>query len=296
MTNGDSAKSTATGRKPRPQQIADTLRMEISDGLYPPGATMPTQEQLADRFDVSRPVVRQAMGELARLGLVRTKQGSGTVVLDSTVPTKPSMVHLAPYIREAFATESRTVTLDLFTLTAESMDTHIRTQVARIRDGEIEPPERITVRVMIPSTEALLAFPRSVDDPSDTRPLERHRELTSRHAPSLVEALMSLKDAGLVNEVSARVRTVPLTPSHKLYILNKKAVLHGLYRLVEHPVTYKGDTLHMLDVLGLGSTLFLYTTNDAPGAGINDPGFVEESQRWFDSFWDHLATDAPFIS
>ncbi|MEV6105033.1 GntR family transcriptional regulator [Streptomyces sp. NPDC051940] len=283
----------ANGRKPKPQQIADTLRMEINDGIYPAGATLPTQEQLAERFGVSRQVVRQAIAEMTRLGLVRIKQGSGTVVLDSTAPTKPSMVHLAPYIRSAF--EAREVTLDLFTLTAESMDTHIRTQVARIRDNEIEPPERITVRVMLPSTDALLAFPRSVDDPSDTRPLERHRELTGRHAPSLVEALTSLQDLNLVSEVSARVRTVPLTPSHKLYILNKEVVLHGLYRLVEHPVTYKGDTLHVLDVLGLGSTLFLYTTGDASGAGINDPDFVEEAQRWFDSFWDHLATDAPFI-
>jgi DNA-binding FadR family transcriptional regulator len=58
------------------------LAAEIIGGGLPPGSTLPTEPQLCARFGVSRTVIRDAMAQLARSGLVNVRQGVGTVVLD----------------------------------------------------------------------------------------------------------------------------------------------------------------------------------------------------------------------
>jgi len=61
-------------------EIVQTLKSEINDGVYPPGGKLPTEATLGGRFGVSRATVRSAIKELDVLGLVWTQQGAGTFV------------------------------------------------------------------------------------------------------------------------------------------------------------------------------------------------------------------------
>lgn len=63
-------------------QIAERLRTELADERYPAGARLPTEAELSARFEASRPTVRAALRELEALGLVRTKHGVGTFVVE----------------------------------------------------------------------------------------------------------------------------------------------------------------------------------------------------------------------
>lgn len=69
----------------RYRQIADILQSEIADGTYAPGSTLPTEEQLAKRFGVSRPTINQAGNVLRRLGLIRVERSVGMIVRDARV-------------------------------------------------------------------------------------------------------------------------------------------------------------------------------------------------------------------
>lgn len=60
--------------------IAETLRNEITTGQYPPGAKLPTEAALAERFGVNRHTVRHALQALADAGLVYARRGSGVFV------------------------------------------------------------------------------------------------------------------------------------------------------------------------------------------------------------------------
>jgi len=60
--------------------IAETLRHEITTGQYPPGAKLPTEAALAERFSVNRHTVRHALQALADAGLVYARRGSGVFV------------------------------------------------------------------------------------------------------------------------------------------------------------------------------------------------------------------------
>lgn len=65
------------------QQIADRLRDQISAGVLGPGERLPSEPDLVRDYDASRNTVRLAIALLTNQGLVVTRQGLGTFVLDA---------------------------------------------------------------------------------------------------------------------------------------------------------------------------------------------------------------------
>lgn len=61
-------------------QLADILIEGIRSGEYPPGTRISSEHQLAKKYGIGRPTVRQATDVLVRKGLLRRQRGSGTYV------------------------------------------------------------------------------------------------------------------------------------------------------------------------------------------------------------------------
>ena len=61
-------------------QIRDAIRQQIDGQSLPPGAPLPTEDELQATYGVSRSVVRQALGQLAEWGLIVRQRGRGSVV------------------------------------------------------------------------------------------------------------------------------------------------------------------------------------------------------------------------
>jgi len=57
------------------KQIAEQLRIAILNGRFKIGDRLPTEEELAQRYEVSRPSVREALKRLAAQNLVRARRG-----------------------------------------------------------------------------------------------------------------------------------------------------------------------------------------------------------------------------
>jgi GntR family transcriptional regulator len=71
---------TAENRgKARYLEIEEWLRAQCSS--LPPGSLLPTENDLAERFDVSRMTARQAYQRLAQRGLIERRRGAGSFVL-----------------------------------------------------------------------------------------------------------------------------------------------------------------------------------------------------------------------
>jgi GntR family phosphonate transport system transcriptional regulator len=62
------------------EHIAAALRQDITSGRLRPGERLPNEATLAERFDVNRHTLRQAVQALVREGFLRVAQGSGTFV------------------------------------------------------------------------------------------------------------------------------------------------------------------------------------------------------------------------
>jgi GntR family phosphonate transport system transcriptional regulator len=67
------------------RQIGDRIAEEIAAQGLGPGSRLPTEPELASRFEVSRNTVRRAMSMLEDDGLVRIEQGRGTFVHDGII-------------------------------------------------------------------------------------------------------------------------------------------------------------------------------------------------------------------
>lgn len=75
-----------TDRVPLWLQIKQTLVAEIGPGGLAPGARLPTEAYLAERFGVNRHTVRRALEQMSQAGLVRVEQGRGAFVADDVIP------------------------------------------------------------------------------------------------------------------------------------------------------------------------------------------------------------------
>ncbi|HJZ74458.1 MAG TPA: GntR family transcriptional regulator [Vicinamibacterales bacterium] len=61
-------------------QLKAALLGDIESGRWRPGERLPTEDELIDRFKVSKITVRHALRDLTQLGYIRREQGRGTFV------------------------------------------------------------------------------------------------------------------------------------------------------------------------------------------------------------------------
>ena len=86
-----------SAERPRARGLAHGLVADFSrrihDQALKPGDRLPTEAEIVQAFGVSRTVVREALSKLQAAGLVETRHGIGTFVLQ---PKAPSMFRLDP--------------------------------------------------------------------------------------------------------------------------------------------------------------------------------------------------------
>jgi GntR family transcriptional repressor for pyruvate dehydrogenase complex len=63
-------------------RVTELIAADIRARVYPVDTRLPTEQSMTEQYGVSRTVVREAISRLKSAGLVETRQGSGTVVLD----------------------------------------------------------------------------------------------------------------------------------------------------------------------------------------------------------------------
>lgn len=77
------------------EQIAAALREAIVGGRLAPGQTLPSERELATKYEVNRSSVREALLRLEAWGLVEIRQGGATKVRDFLVSAG---LHVLPFL------------------------------------------------------------------------------------------------------------------------------------------------------------------------------------------------------
>src|SRR5215472_16928530 len=133
----------------RYQQIADELREAIRQGVYKPGERLPSHPELANQYEVSRTLAKQATDILVAEGLVRAEQGRGVEVLAAPVAKRVRTIdrdYRSDTRRSSFADELRKAGLEP------------RTKL--VRRAAIKPPGRIAEHLGIDGAEEVVVRER----------------------------------------------------------------------------------------------------------------------------------------
>ncbi len=122
-------------------QIADQIQISITDGTLRADDKLPTEEELARQFNVSRPTVRDALKRLAAKSLIRSRRGPS----GGTFVTAPSSEEVSEFLKSSVALM---VSLGVFDLSEIAESRHelelvcVRLAVGRRTDVELERMEK----------------------------------------------------------------------------------------------------------------------------------------------------------
>ncbi|MEU0989016.1 GntR family transcriptional regulator [Streptomyces sp. NPDC005953] len=290
--NSEHGQHMADGRhKPSPAEMAEILTGRIRSGLLQHGQRMPTQEQLADEFGVERRAIRQALDLLRRAGLLsaavkgapaRITRPSASDV--STQRPEQTDAGLGPRLMAAF--QEPHVRIDAVSLTAESLNLALAEPLRLMRTGQLSPAT-VRVRLMVPSRDLELAFPRPAGDIGKVRLVhERWLALRNSHGQVLRSSLRALRTTRDL-DVEVTLRALPFTPPVKLYLLNGETALFAFYTVTKRKEQIDGTSTEIYDALGSESVLFPFEGMGQP----RDEVFVAQSQAWFDGLWGTLAKE-----
>ncbi len=90
-------------------QLASQIEQAIADGSLAPGERIDTEVEIAKRFGLSRPTVRQAIAELVNKGLLVRRRGVGTQVVHAQVHRQVELTSLHDDLTKAGRGPSTTV-------------------------------------------------------------------------------------------------------------------------------------------------------------------------------------------
>lgn len=102
-------KHSHSERSIKHKEIYDKLCNDIIKGVYKPGEKLPTENELVEMFNASRPTIGRAMRDLQQKGLIVRRQGQGTFVKQSTKPSNQTLGLLVHWQMRPVQTTSSTI-------------------------------------------------------------------------------------------------------------------------------------------------------------------------------------------
>ncbi len=213
----------ASAPAPRPRrarglvsEVVDSLSASIREGQLKTGDKLPTETEIMARFDVSRTVVREAISRLQASGLVETRHGIGTFVIQ---PPEAGNFRIA---QADFATLADVISVLELRISLETETAGLAAQ-------------RRTEAHLQAMAAALQAFQQSIEDDSDAVPsdfqfhMEVARATGNRHFADLMTYL------GTMIIPRTRVNTPSQAPEgRKAYLLRVHGEHESIYNAIRN--------------------------------------------------------------
>lgn len=116
----------------RVEEITAILRTEVLRGQYRPGERLPSERDLAARFEVNRGAVREALKKLEQLGIADIKPGGVRVV-----PIEDATLEVLGHIMDLEELPSPQLISQLFEVTGALMSMSARRAIEKANDEQL---------------------------------------------------------------------------------------------------------------------------------------------------------------
>ncbi|HVJ54740.1 MAG TPA: GntR family transcriptional regulator [Aliidongia sp.] len=224
-------------------QIEAVIAAGIADGTTAPGSRLPSEEELIERFAVSRTTVRATIQSLVRRGLVEIRRGKGTFVAERKITQE--LTELTGFVEdmEALGRRASARVLDQRIVPADAevaarLDLAPGTPVVRIRrvrlaDGmplsfdETYLPQALGEKIMAEdlATDPIFSL------------LER------KYETPLVEALYQL-EAVLADEAAAEA--LGIGAGSPIFLIERTSYTEGHRPVDYEKLHYRGDQIRFV--------------------------------------------------
>ena len=198
---------------PKYKSIHDELLRRLKDGHYSVGSRLPTEDSLAQTFDVSRVTVRKALELLVQAGYVISRQGSGYHVSTLSPPSTTCLISFTDAVlNQGHIPGARLVGLTRFETGAagappdEFGEPVMRIQRVRTVDGE----PRMLVNTWVPAR--LVPGISKKDFPQSGSGQSILRILGGRFGLSWSSACETIRSCGASDEVARLLNLPARTP------------------------------------------------------------------------------------
>jgi DNA-binding FadR family transcriptional regulator len=115
--------------------IVESIESAINKGDYVPGSRLPPERELAERFNVSRPTIREAIIALEVRGKVEVKTGSGVYVLESAISAAVSEINAFELTQARALIEGEVAAMAAQTINDEELD-ELEKSLTMMKEGE----------------------------------------------------------------------------------------------------------------------------------------------------------------
>jgi GntR family transcriptional regulator len=129
-------------------QLQNVLKIEIESGRWRAEERLPSEQEFAKRFGVSKITVRQALEELARLEYIRREQGRGTFVA-------PRKFDEGPRELTSFTEEMRRHDLSATSRILAQFEAEADTRVAQALNLPVNSPVLVLKRLRLAGKDPL---------------------------------------------------------------------------------------------------------------------------------------------
>lgn len=227
-------------------KVEETIAAEIAQGEYRPGDQLPTEDELLERFEVSRITVRRAIQNLVLRGLLEIRRGRGTFVVEPRIEAE--LTKLSGFVEDMKAAgrraSARVVSQGIVSATARIAE---RLQLAR--GARVMRIERVRLADKVPVSFDETYLPLALGKKIVRHDLRMHPIFTlleEEYGVPLVEADYELEAATASKIVAEALQVKVGSP---IFQIERTSMTTNREPIDYEVLSYRGDLVRFVTKL-----------------------------------------------
>jgi GntR family transcriptional regulator len=232
-------------------RVEDVLASDIANGTLSPGTCLPAEQDLIERFAVSRTTIRQAIQNLIRRGLIEIRRGTGTFVAQPKISQE--LTELTGFVEDMQAL-GRHASARLLDQQVVPANESVARQLALAEGTLVVRIQRVRLADKIPLSFDETYLPREIGEKIVENDLEVEpifSLLEKKYNMPLVEAEYRLE---AVSADAAVARALGINIGSPIFLVERTSYIAGQQPIDHEKLYYRGDQIRFVTRLSRRTT------------------------------------------